>query len=289
MQNLILLYDNAADAGAFVAGYGSWLAAQPLTNMQDPRPTKRAMSTDLNPSNTRFRITLNEDRTFKAIAFGPTNLKSGDQYKLSWFSDAAFTTLIATTGLVTFGPPAVPSLDLEWEDQNFWLGAGQFEDPDNAGLWVIHVFASETLATKYWQFEIFSPTNSDGNVSIGRNFMGLAYQPMYNFEPGSNRFGAAANTTSVKASGGTRYYNRRQRERTLDVVWPVLPSDEVITDVYRITAICDLDKQVFVIPDPEEIEHMSKISFLGNLAELPSFSLSNLDIASAGFRITEAL
>lgn len=295
MQNLILLYDNAADAAQLATvDPGGWqtLDGGKLSNMQDPRPTKRAISANLSAGNTRFRVTLTAAQAFRAIAFGPTNLRSGDQYRIRSFTDGTFVTADSDTTLLTFGPPAEPSLDLEWEDPNFWNGAASFEDPDNAGLWVIHVYDSITTSRQHWQIDVRSLTNPDGFVSIGRLYMGLAYQPLYNFEPNSNRFGAVANTTFAKAAGGTRYYNRRQRERTWDLVWGQtnpLTRDDAYTDIYRITAICDLDKQVFVIPDPEEGEHMSKISFLGNLSELPSISLIKVANATTGFRITEAL
>jgi hypothetical protein len=289
MSDTILLYDNAADEGTLSAG--SW--AIPLTEMQDARPTTKARSTNLDPASTIFRIALTESKTFRAIVFGPTNLSSGSTYRIRSYSDSGFIDLADDTGAVTLGSTPIATLDMHWTDTFWWSGATPIEDPGGAagGVWVIHIYESDVTA-KFWQFDIDNQSNPDGYVEIGRLFMGTAWIPSNGIDEG-----AAASftpiTTSQQAAGGTRYYNRRRAARTFTFACSVLPADEANEDVYRISAISGLDKQVFIIPNADDsVAQLSRRSILGNLSEMPSWAFTvgmESGIASTSFKIVEAI
>lgn len=284
MAKVLILYDNAADAGTLSGG--TW--SLPLSYMQDPRPTRRARSASLDLSNTVFQIALNTVRTFKALAFGPTNFTSSARYRIRAYSDSDLTMEIYDSGWTDVGTQAVPSLDLPWEDPNFWTGVQPIDDPDNPGIFVVHLFPEDETA-KYWLFEIDDQANPEGFVEIGRLFMGLGWEPSINFSPDGNNFRFIPNTTVTKSLGGTPYFVRRKSARSILLPFPLLPSAEVWADVYRIQSISNLDKQVFVISDPDDTLNRNKRSFLGNLAELPAIRLFNVGLASTAFEITEAL
>lgn len=287
MGNFLILSDNAADEGTLSGG--NWAVSLPA--MQDPRPTKRARSANLELTSTQFRIALNKVATFRALAFGPTNFTSSARYRITAYSDADFLIETYDSDWQDIGAQAVPSLSLEWENPDFWTGVEPIDDPDNAGIFVIHDFVLNESG-KYWQFEIDDQGNGDGFVEIGRLFMGAAYQPSINYLP--NSFGFETNTTMEKALGGTRYYTRRKSARTLNVTFEYLPVQEVWDNVYRLQVISGLDRQVFVIPDPDDIPNRNKRSFLGNFKELTAIQLLNVALetgltASTSFQITEAL
>lgn len=287
MGTMILLYDNAADEGTLSGG--SW--SVPLTEMQDPRPKTKARSTDLDTDSTQFKIQLTAPKTFRAIVFGPTNFSSGATYRIRGYSDSGYTSLVDDTGSVTLGSTPTPTLDMHWTDTFWWSGASPIEDPGGAagGVWVVHVYPDDVTA-QYWQFDIDNQSNADGFIQIGRLFMGMAYIPSYNFDSGNNQFGFEPLTTVQQAAGGTRYYNRRRAARTFSFSFASLPSDEVLDDVYRIAAITGLDKQVVVIPDPDDsTDQLTRRTILGNLSEIPSWALSDIDRAAVGFKVVEAL
>lgn len=284
MARVLILYDNAADSGTLSGG--SWSLS--LSYMQDPRPTRRARSTSLDLANTVFQIALTTVRTFKALAFGPTNFTSSARYRIRAYSDPGLTMETYDSGWTDVGTQAVPSLDLPWEDPNFWTGVQPIDDPDNAGIFVVHLFEEDETA-KYWAFEIDDQANPEGFVEIGRLFMGLGWQPSINYSPDGNNFRFIPNTTVQTSLGGTRYFTRRKSARSILLPFPYLPDEEVWADVYRIQSISNLDKQVFVISDPDDTLNRNKRSFLGNLAELPAIQLFNVGLASTAFEITEAL
>jgi hypothetical protein len=287
MAKLILLYNNAADEGTLSGG----LWSLPLTEMQDPRPTTRARSANLNTTSTLFKIQLTAPKTFRAIVFGPTNLSSGATYRIRCWSDAAHTALVYDTGAITLGSTPQHTLDMHWTDVFWWSGASPIEDPGGAagGVWVVRVFPSDVTA-QYWQFDINNTSNPDGFVSIGRLFMGMAYIPTYNFAPRNNQASFNPFTTIQQSASGTRFSNRRRAARTFSFSFPVLPKAEVLDDIYRISAISGLDKQVCVIPDPDDsTDQLSRRTILGNLSKMPAWALSNVDIGATGFDIIEAM
>lgn len=287
MTNIILLYDNAADEGALSGG--SW--SLPLTNMQDPRPTKMARSIDVNPASTKWRAQLTAAKTLRAIVFGPSNFSSGMQYRIRAYSDSLYSSLINDTGQVTFGATPISTYDMHWTDPNWWSGAQPLDDPGGAaGIWVIHVYNSDVTA-QYWDFEIDNSSNPDGFIEIGRLFLGSAYIPSLNFEPGSNRAGFTSLTSVQQAVGGSRYFNRRRAARTFQWQHSALPDDEVHDSVYRIAAIAGSDQQIFIIPDADDTDRLAKRSFLGTLDEIPSWALDNWGGGSAGvgFKVTEVV
>lgn len=287
MTNLMLLYDNAADEGSLSGG--SW--SLPLTNLQDPRPTKMAQSSDVSSASTTFRIQLTAARTFRAIVFGPTNYSSGGSYRIRGYSDSGYTSLVDDTGVIILGSEPAHTLDMHWTDAYWWSGAQPLDDPGNAaGIWVIHVYDSDITA-QYWDFSLDNQSNPDGFLKIGRLFMGTAWIPSLNYTPESNKFSFASLTASQSSAGGSRYYHRRRAARAFSWSHPFLPKTEVTDDVYRIAAIAGTDRQVFVIPDPDDIDRRTTRSFLGTLDELPSWAFNNVDGggASTGFQVTEVI
>lgn len=291
MGNFLILYDNAADAGLLSGG--AWVPTLGLPSMQDPRPTKRARSVGLDLTATQFKIALPTISTFKALAFGPTNFTSSAQYRITSYDDDTYSSPVYDSDWMDIGVQAVPSLDLAWEDPNFWTGVQPVFDPDGAGIFVVHPFDGAGTG-KFWLFEIDDQGNGDGFIEIGRLFMGRDWQASINYSPDGNSFGYKPYTTTRRSIGGTLYGVRRKTARTLQVAFPYLPTQEVFNNVHRMNLVSGLDKQVFVIPDPDDIVNRNIRSFLGNLEELQGMQLMSVQLgaglaSSTAIRITEAL
>ncbi len=288
MSNLILLYDNAADEGTLSGG----LWTMPLANLQDPSPTTITRSTNLQTTSTTWRVQLTSSRSFKAIVFGPTNFSSGASYRIRAYSDSGYSVLVDDTSAVIVGSTPISTLDASWSDPFWWSGAQPIEDPGGAagGIWIIHIYETPVNA-QYWEFDIDNSQNPDGFIQIGRLFMGMAYVPTNNISVPDNKVGFDVNTTMVKAASGARFYNRRRAARTFDFALPILPQDEANDDIYRIAAISGIDKQVFVIPDPDDVDRLSKRCILGNLVSPPAWSFDVIEGASAStsFQVIESI
>lgn len=265
MAVMMLGYDNHADDAAVSLAGGSW-TARALSYVQDPRPGSRARSANATLSATQFTVDLGSSRTLRIIAFGGTNLSSTALIRITRYSDA-FITAIDNTGWVAVnGCPA--------------------DDPDNVGASHTHIYASDTAA-RYWKIEIDDHANAAGYVEIGRLMMPTTYIPPYDFGPPATD-GLEANTPGDKALSGTSYFNRYQPARTFKGDWSTLPSSED-SIIRRIRKICNLDKQVWFVPDPDDTANFAERNFLGTLKTLPSIGLLSPTLRSSGFEIVETV
>lgn len=258
-----LLYDNKADAATYSGG--SWTLA--LTNIQDPRPTKKARSNGLSASNTLMNIDLGASYAIRDIAITHTNLSSAAQYKITWYSDA-FTTAAGNTGWLLI--PGYPSTD-----------------PDEIGAAIFYI-ASATVTYRYWKIELDDTANADGYVEVGRVFLPLTYAPSINYGD-DNADGMQANTPRQNALGGTGYFSRRKPARTFRFGFDRTDESEMVT--WRaIRKICNLNKQVVVIPDPADTSYLNDTCFVGTLAQLPTLKrLVGGPYAATAFDVIEAV
>ncbi len=262
MGRMLLLYNNHADVDSVAFSGGSW--ALPLGNLQDPRPSKKARASSASTADTLFRVDLGASRAFRAIVVTHTNLTAGALYRITWFSDS-FSTQVANSGWLPI--PGYPT-----------------DDPDNIGAAIFHVFAGNTTA-QYWQIELDDGGNGDGYVEIGRLCMMDCWAPPYNFDADNNSDGADPNTPRQNSLGGVGYFNRRKPAHFFNFTFSRLPGDQIST-LRRIRKICNLDRQVVVIPDPDDTANFNDTCFLATLRQMPALALLQVGDASIGFEAT---
>jgi hypothetical protein len=260
-----IVYDNAADdADAVLLTGGTWTV--PLSNLQDPRPSKKARSSGVGLSATQFNVDLGTSKTFRTLAVTHANLSASARYRITWYSDA-FTTQAGTTGWLAI--PGYPA-----------------DDPDDIGAATFHLFDSDTSA-RYWLFEFDDQTNADGYVELGRLFMGTTWTPTYNFTE-QNAEGVTPNTPRQDSLGGTGYFNRRKPVRYFRFTLGLIPEADYPA-IRRLRKISNLDKQVIVIPDRSDTDNLNDRCFLGTIKTLPEMQLLIYQHATAGFEIVEAV
>ncbi|MBX3537344.1 MAG: hypothetical protein KF735_06900, partial [Chelatococcus sp.] len=88
-NKIMLLYNALSDAGTF-ASYGSWTAGLPLANLQSNQLFKRARSTNLTLTSTRFRIGFSAPITQRVFLLGPHNGSGGMQYRIRGYSNSGY-------------------------------------------------------------------------------------------------------------------------------------------------------------------------------------------------------
>jgi len=295
MGTLTIYHTNAIET-AGLAG-GSWNATLSLEKLRDPRPKLKARSVDAQLTSTQFQVSLVVPKTLLGIQLISTNFSQAAKYRLSWYSDSGFTTLVDTTGWVDVGESIDWSDTGEWpawESEDFWLGSQAFVDPDNLGRDLRIRFAAAILA-QYIKVEIDDTYNPDGFVEIGHVYVGTAYVPSLNFAPDSNKIARVSNTSMRRTPGGARWFARRGAGQTITVAWPQLPSEEVLGEIDDIVLIHDIDKPVYVDRDPENTDVSGqKTAFLATMEQLPDYALTafffdNDIAASVGFQFQRVL
>lgn len=284
MGTLTVLWNNGADS-ANVTG-GAWTTALPLTNLLASNLTKVARTVDAQLASTQFKVEMADAIQIKAIVVGPTNLTTNYQYRISWYSDELFTSLVDTTGWITpFGDILTDPFDIPWEASYFWDAVAPFDDKDR-GIWVIHVFSSP-IVTLYIKVELDDQLNPDGYIQAGRLFIGSSWAPSLNYTPDNNGLSFRnANIESSTLRGGKHYW-RRINPRSWTCSISMLPELEVYTSAYNLVQQAGYDKEVFIIPDPEDSTNMQRRAFLATITQADPISQALVSRASFGFTVEE--
>lgn len=293
MSNFTIYHTNKIDSALFNGG--AWQPSLPLSNLYVPTMTRRARSVDTQLSSTQFNVGMAEPVTARGIQIISTNLSSAAQYKLSWYSDIGFTTLIGTTGFIAVGSSIDWTNVLEWFDwlnANFWLGAEPFFDPDNQGRDIRHRFTIPT-SIQNLKVEFDDTTNADGYVEVGFVYVGTPFIPSINVAPDPS-FARQSLSSKQETVGGSQYFNRRASRKRLTVTWPLLPKDEVLGTIDQIIEIHDIDKPVFVDLDPDDLDTGRKTAFLARIEQLPETKLLQAFLdsdtgAAIGFEFIQVL
>lgn len=262
---MLIGFNNYSDGSAVVFSGGSWSLA--LTKLAGPIVTDRARSADLTLTNSQFRVDLGTSRSLKLIALTHTNFTSAALYKITWYSDA-YTTAVGNTGWLAV--PGYPA-----------------DDPDFIGAAVFHVF-TDAISYRYWKIEIDDNANTDLYVEIGRLFMpeelGMSRNPDVSvpdeLEP---------NTPRQNSLGGTGYFNRRKPVRKLTFGYSLLDETEA-PRIRRFRKICNLNKQIVVIPDPDDTTNFNDRNFVATLNSMPKIGLMAAGLISGdGFDLIEVV
>lgn len=266
MARFVLLYENFADSGIFSGG--SWLAALPLTNMQDQDVELVARSTNATAASTKFTVNLGRVRAVDGIAFGPTNITPGASWRARGYSDAALTILVYDTGTQIVSGDIIDWSDvdewLEWEDPGFWYGLA--ETLDELPQFFYHVTAAAQSA-QYWLIEIIDPTNADGAIDIGRLLIAKAFRPSINYGE-QNDLSLMPLTDTEESLGGKRVYWERGIRRAYRCTFGMLEEGEIFGDAFRMQLRSGISRQVFVVPDPDDETFGSRRSFLATFKQL---------------------
>lgn len=291
MGKLVLLYDNFADVGVFSGG--SYLPSLPRANAQDPDIARVARTIDPLPASTRVNIDLGIARPVGGIALGPTNASPGAQYRIRSYDQPGWNEadIAYDSGIKTIAGVLVDSLDLEWEDPGFWYGI-DVNAIDDLPTWLIEIVPEADAAAtnaQWFSIEIFDPANADGYVEFGRVLVARAYRPGLNYSYGDNAFSIDPRTEMVESQGGLRTYDERGQRRTLRVGFQYLTETELFGDVFRIMNRQGVSRQVFVVPDPEDIAHLQRRSFLATFKQAPAIAQVVFERGTTAFDLEEVL
>jgi hypothetical protein len=290
MARLVLLYNNFADAGSLSGG--SWLSAFPLINMLHPDIQRVARSSGALTTATIFTLNIGKPCSIDGVVIGPVNLSPGATWRARFYSDAALTVLVYDTGLVANTGSVVNWADandwLEWEDPGFWLGlCGASADIDHLPFYGYHVAASSFQA-QYVKFEISDVANADGYIQIGRLMVSQAYRPTINYAEDSEMTTVPL-VDVVESLGGRRSYWERGIRRTARYNFPMLTEEEVLDDVLSVALRASTSRQVFVVPDRDDLTTGTRRSFLATLTRAPAIRQLLVELGTTAFELEEVL
>lgn len=285
MANVMILFPNLSDE-ATISG-GDW--ATPLSNMQNANiqgSVARTDPLDGSPApETYFDIDMGSVVLVRTIVLHAHNFSLGSTLNIYASENAGFTPLLYSAEDVPAWPTLFATSELEWEADNFWTGLPLDSDIQGFAWSFVHILPQEIYA-RYWRVEINDPLNADNYLQFSRLFMATQWQPTINYQYGSS-IGFETDTRVEKSLGGSEFFDVREPYRVLRLNFDYLPEYEGFSRVLDLQRRAGLDKDIFVISDPDDAENLLRRSFLGRLRTLNTLEQAVFGLTGTSFEIKE--
>lgn len=266
MARILIGYQNRCDEGALSGG--NWLAAAPLTNLQDRRISRVARSNGVATAATRFDIDLGKPRLISVLALVVHNISVTGSVRIQGADNAGFVSPQHDSGWRQVWPYGmIPAELLEWEDDNFWLGT--LTEEARAGYQSPYIWRVQPpVSCRYWRVLIDDTANPNGYVQIGRLFLSHAWSPSVgNYGLGAS-LGFEDPTQVDQSLGGAEYFDARQSYRVFRFDLPVLTAAEAYERALEMQRLVGVSGEVLVLPDPDDALNQPRRAFVGRLRQL---------------------
>lgn len=239
---------------------GTWEAAYPRANLGILPLSRVARTTNLTLAVTQFTATLSAQRSLRALALVRHNITLTGLIRIRIWSDAGATVLVYDSGWIDVWPSLYLPADLEWEDDNWWLG--KYTALDLAGSTATRPFWLDGIKlARVIKIEIDDATNADGYVQIGMCEIAQGWQVSINPSVGMEE-GFRYRTEATEAMGGVRYFDRREKPRVSRGEIAEMPRNEALGRGYEFLRQFDIDTPFLWFPFPDEPQHWLRTAFL---------------------------
>lgn len=281
----MISYANLADA-ATLSG-GSWEAALPLASLQNRLQGKVARSTDDAAASTRIDVDLvDANKIVRLLGLVRHNCSILATYRITAGTSAGASDVYDSGALDVWPSVYLPG-DLEWEDDNWWLGTISAEDAEGYPISLWHD-AGANVQARYWRIAITDTDNAAGYVQAGRLWMGRVVSP----EIGP-RFGASltweARSEEERSLGGVLYFDERPSARVYTFELAALTNGEAMGWALDLQRVAGNSGEIVIIPDPDDAQRRIKRDILGRLRAMDPLTQFSHGYQSTGYTLEELL
>lgn len=286
MANVFLAWMNRCDEGTLSGG--SWIAALPLTNLQNRQVQKVARSNGATLANTQFTIDLGQARSIGVLALVVHNMSVLAKVRITASDTPAFTVTYYNSGWVDVWPGGqIPQSLLEWEDDNFWLGTLSSNARAGYQSPFIHLL-STPQSLRYWKVEVDDTTNADTYVQIGRLFMAQGWRPGKNYSYGADTAFEDPSPVDVSLSGA-EFFDVRSRFRVFRFRLQYVNDSEAYSYIYELKRLAGVSGEVLMMQDSDDTTRQPQRAWVGRLRSMGSLTQSRPGVFDADFEIKELL
>jgi len=284
-MNARFSFANVADAATLSAG--SWLAAAPLSNLQQEFLSLRARSTNDDAASTQLRVDLGAvSAPARLVAFARHNLSTAATYRVTAGTTAGGTD-VYDSGTDEAWPAVFSSLELAWEDPNFWTGQISEADAGTYPISLIHDCGSN-IAARYWTIYFTDTANPSNYVELSRLWMGLFWSPQRNYSFGA-QFGWEARDVNDRSLGGVMFSERRDPARVLRLTFKGLTASEAYGTVLDAQRRLGTAGQLWVLPAPNDLARRHRRSFMARFREVSPITQSFANLFENAMELEEIL
>jgi hypothetical protein len=284
MATGMLCWSNHAIKAALSGG--AWQT--PLANLQARFLSRVARTAGLDLAATRFDVDLGRERTIKLVAVPGHNLSPSARVRVCCYADAAHAVCKLDSGWLDAWPPVYSTMELEWEDDNWWSGRVLPEDVDAMPHNFIYLPPRQVYC-RYLSVEIDDRSNPDGYVDLSRLFITSGWQPVFNFSFDGLTLGYESNTYVDSSLSGAKHFEERPAARIQAFRLDNMTRVEGVNKALAMTRALDISGEVFFISDPGNQMLMQQTSFLGRLRELSPLEYVTVGIHGMAYVIEEVV
>lgn len=263
LDKVTLCWPNYIDL-ATLSG-GSYEASRPLANAQVRELQELARTTDATTTNTKLTITLDKRRTLGAIGIAAHNLSSEASIRFTIKDDNP--AIVHQSEWLNAWPSVLGLDQLEWEDDNFWLG--QLNDEQRAEYTALVTYVFDLVVASYTvEIEIDDTANADGYVEFGRLFIGPNWQPENNMSYGAGWGTDDSSTVDESEGSEAEFFDEGPRRRTFNFALDVLDVEEAYSQIYRMQNVQGTTREVIVIHELQDTPQKHQRTMLARLQSL---------------------
>lgn len=248
---------------------GQWSAELSLQNLKDETrfvsaPARQLFPAD--PTKARIEAVLERDRTLNLIGVLFHTFTPAAEYRVTIAGPGG--TFAAPVLVIDWTPVhgrMFPSVNLPWEEPNWWTGAARPEDlllyPQH--LWI--TLSPAILASRV-RLEFRDPDAA--HVDIGGLWICGAWSPRFNFDHG-RELGLDSRTLSDESPSGRMFHEARTSRRRLTVSWGMLDHNEALR-LFDAGARCGTRRPVLLLPDIDDRVTLIREAFPATFEKPPA-------------------
>ena len=284
MATGMLAWRNHAQEAALAGG--AW--QPPVANLQARFLPRGARTIGVDLDTTRFDVDLGRERTIKLVAIPGHTLSSSARVRIRLYADAAHAVCKRDSGWLDAWPPVFSTMELEWEDDNWW--SGRVLPEDVAGMPHNFIYLPpRQVYCRYLSVEFDDRTNPEGYLDLSRLFIAGGWQPVFNFSFDGLTLGYESNTYTDSSLSGAKHFEERPAPRVQAFRLDFMTRVEGVNKALAMTRALDISGEVFFISDPGNQMLMQQTSFLGRLRELSPLEYVTVGIHGMAYVIEEVV
>ena len=199
-----------------------------------------------------------------------------------------YTTPLYDSGDTDVFPVIYPRGSLPWGHISWWDGKIDEESRQTQKIPIIDTLGGRTINARYWLFTLNDTSNSDGHIEIPRVFIAPGWQPTVGIDYGAN-IDYVTRTRAETALSGRRIYDEEPVARRVTLNLGATPLAEGVVQVHEAALRQNINKQIFFIFDPDDVELRYRRSFLATQEQLSGYSHVFYNRVDAPFTLLEVL
>ncbi|PZO05466.1 MAG: hypothetical protein DCF29_08170 [Alphaproteobacteria bacterium] len=250
-------------------GGGVWSPVLPLANLKDQSrfisaPARQMFPND--PTKARIEAVLERDRTINLVAVLFHTLGLTAEYRLTVAGPGG--TLAAPLHTGDWTPVhgrMFPSVNLPWEEPNWWLGSGR---PEDLVLYPRHLWIVLRPGLKVSAVRIEFRDPDAAWFDIGGLWIASTWSPTFNFDHG-RELGLDARSLADETPSGRVIHEERVGRRRLTVSWSMLEASEALK-LFDAGARCGTKNPVLLLPDVDDPVALIREAFPATFEKPPA-------------------